>query len=381
MEYRTFGTSNIKTSLLGFGCMRFPQTPEGAIDEPEAEKMLHHAMTEGVNYIDTAYPYHNHQSELFVGRVLNQYPRDSYYLATKLPCWDLDSLQYAKDMFENQQKRLDKDYFDFYLLHALNKDTWNKIRDLGVLSYLEDLQKEGKIRNLGFSFHDTYEVFEEILTYRPWDFCQIQLNYMDTEEQAGIAGYRLAEKLGIPIVIMEPIKGGSLSILPDDINQIFKSIHPDQSISSWALRYVASMSNVKVVLSGMSTMEQVEDNLKTFHSFQPLSFEEEQAIKCVKEAIKSRLQNGCTACKYCMPCPSGVNIPQNFAIWNQHHMYGNTELTKNKLKNLPAEARADICMECGKCEIVCPQKISIREDLKRVKADFESLSILKSPTD
>ena len=372
MEKRNFDKLGIETSLLGFGCMRFPTTKTGEIDEVEAEKMLDYAISHGVNYIDTAYPYHQKMSEPFVGKVLNKYPRDSYYLATKLPCWDLDSIDYAKEMFENQRKRLDKDFFDFYLLHALNKDTWKKVRDLGIVEYLHSLKEEGKIRFLGFSFHDDYEVFEEIISYYPWDFCQIQLNYMDTEEQAGLKGYELTERLGIPLIIMEPVKGGSLAVLPDDISTIFKNIRPEKSISSWALRYVGSLPNVKVILSGMSTMEQVKDNLSTFETFEPLSQKEQEAVLEVTAAIKSRLQNGCTACKYCMPCPAGVNIPQNFSIWNHYHMYGNEELTKNKIEtSLPAEARADLCVQCGKCETVCPQKLSIREDLKRVTNDLK----------
>ena len=372
MEKRKFEKLNIETSLLGFGCMRFPVTKEGSIDEEQAEKMLDYAISHGVNYIDTAYPYHQHTSEPFVGKVLNKYPRDSYYLATKLPCWDLDSLEYAKDMFHNQLKRLDKQYFDFYLLHAMNKNTWKKVRDLGIIEYLDSLKKEGKIRFLGFSFHDDYEVFEEILSYYPWDFCQIQLNYMDTEEQAGMKGYELTKQLGIPLIIMEPVKGGSLSVLPNDISSIFKEIHPNKSISSWALHYVGSLPNVKVILSGMSTMEQVKDNLDTFSHFEPLNEKEQQAVLQVTTAIKSRLQNGCTACQYCMPCPAGVHIPQNFSIWNHYHMYGNRELTENKIKtSLPKEARATACIQCGKCETVCPQKLSIREDLKRVAEDLE----------
>ena len=275
MEYREM-KHGYTPSLLGFGCMRFPTNKDGSIDEEQATKMLDTAIAHGVTYIDTAFPYHHGDSEPFVGRVLKKYPRDSFYLTTKLPLWDLTSLDDAKVMFEKQLVRLDVDYVDFYLLHALDKAKWEKAKQLGIVSYCEELKQAGKIRNFGFSFHDSYEVFEEILTYRAWDFCQIQYNYVDTDVQAGDRGYALAEQLGIPMVIMEPIKGGSLSYLPEDIAAEMKAYAPEKSISSWALRWVASKPNVKVVLSGMSSMEQVLDNLSTFEQFTPLQEEERQ---------------------------------------------------------------------------------------------------------
>lgn len=296
VEKRKLEKLGIETSLLGFGCMRFPTLSNGSIDEIEAEKMIDCAMKRGVNYIDTAYPYHNGDSEPFVGKVLDKYDRDSYYLATKLPAWQIKSLDHAKELFEEQLQRLHKDYIDFYLLHALNLESWNKMVDMGVVEFCEQLKEEGKIRYLGFSFHDSYSVFEEILNYRTWDFCQIQLNYMDVEEQAGIKGYELTEKMGIPLVIMEPVKGGSLAAYPEDITNIFYSVDKDASIASWALRWVGTLPNVKVILSGMSTMEQVEDNLKTFEHFKPFNEIEQKAVKKVVDALHSRVKNGCTGC-------------------------------------------------------------------------------------
>lgn len=211
MEKRKMEKLGIETSLLGFGCMRFPTTPEGGIEEKEAERMLDRAISAGVNYIDTAYPYHDGESEPFVGRALKKYDRSSFYLATKLPMWAVNSLDDAKRIFAEQLERLQVEYVDFYLLHALDKSKWDKAKELGIVEYCENLKKEGKIRYLGFSFHDSYDVFEEIITARAWDFCQIQYNYMDTQEQAGDKGYALSEKLGVPMVIMEPIKGGSLA--------------------------------------------------------------------------------------------------------------------------------------------------------------------------
>ncbi len=374
MEYRSMDKLGVKPSMLGFGCMRFPQKEDGSIDEVESEKMLDKAIEAGVTYIDTAYPYHNGESEPFVGRVLKKYKRDSFYLATKLPIWKVETIEDVKATFEEQLNRLQVDYIDFYLLHALSKERWEKILKLGVLDFCKEMKEQGKLKYIGFSFHDSYEVFEEILTSWDWDFCQIQYNYMDTEHQAGDRGYALAEKLGVPMVIMEPIKGGSLAVLPEDIAAMYKEADQEASISSWALRWVGTHSNVKVILSGMSTYSQVLDNLKTFETFKPLNQEEQALVEKVAATIRSRVKNGCTGCRYCMPCPFGIDIPKNFAIWNQEAMYGNPAAAKRKYERELAEsARADQCRKCGACEKECPQAISIREDLVRVKEDFAKM--------
>ena len=374
MEYRMMQNINAKTSLLGFGCMRFPLNQDGSIDEEETFAMLDKAYQTGVNYFDTAYPYHGGASEPVVGRALARYPRESFYLATKLPIWEVKTIDDVKTIFTKQLERLHMEYVDFYLMHALNKERWETIKKLGILDYCEELRKEGKIRYLGFSFHDDYEVFEEIVTSYPWDFCQIQLNYMDKDTQATTKGVELAESLGIPMVIMEPVKGGSLANLPDDINRMFQEVRPEDSIASWALRYVGSFSNVKVILSGMSDMSQVEDNLKTFVNFEPLSNQEQQIVENVAETLHSRVQNGCTACKYCMPCPAGVNIPGSFGVWNEYHVYGNLkDAAYSWTKEIPEEAKPKNCIKCGKCEKVCPQKISIREDLERLQKELDEV--------
>lgn len=374
MEYRSMDKLGVKPSMLGFGCMRFPKNADGSINEAEAERMIDKAIAEGVTYIDTAYPYHNGDSEPFVGRVLKKYDRKSFYLATKLPIWKVETLDEVKQIFEEQLARLQVDYVDFYLLHALSRERWEKILKLGVLEYCEELKKQGKLKYLGFSFHDSYEAFEEILTYREWDFCQIQYNYMDTKHQAGDRGYALAEKLGVPMVIMEPVKGGSLAVLPDDIEAMYKEADPQASVSSWALRWVGTHPNVKVILSGMSTYEQVEDNLKTFAQFKPLDEKEQKLVEDVAAAIRSRVKNGCTGCRYCMPCPFGVDIPKNFALWNEEAMYGNSKAAKAKYeRELEESARADRCRKCGACEKECPQAIKIRENLVQVTKDFAQM--------
>lgn len=372
MEKRTMEKLGAELSLLGFGCMRFPQTSEGKIDEPEAEKMLDRAIAAGVNYIDTAYPYHNGDSEPFVGRALKKYDRKSFYLATKLPTWFINSLEDVDRYFEEQRERLQTDYIDFYLIHALNKDTWHKFKSLGGVKRLEELKAEGKIRYLGFSFHDEYEVFEEILNYRDWDFCQIQFNYMDTEEQAGLKGYELAASRQIPLVIMEPVKGGTLARLPEDVASKFRVLDEGASVASYALRWVGSFPNVKVILSGMSTMEQVEDNLKTFDTFEPLNDAEKEAIDDVVKTLRSRVQNGCTGCRYCMPCPFGVDIPGCFSAWNNYHMYQNYDLVSWNWETSIGEAhQPKNCVKCGKCEKACPQHLHIREDLERAQKDLD----------
>ncbi len=379
MEKRKMEKLGVETSLLGFGCMRFPVTEGGKIDEAEAERLLDKAYAAGVNYYDTAYPYHGGESERVVGRVMKKYDRGSFYLATKLPCWAVKTLEDVDRLFQEQLDKLQTDYIDFYLMHALNKDRFREMVELGCIERLEELQAKGKIRHLGFSFHDNYEAFENILNYRDWDFCQIQLNYMDAKEQAGIKGYELAAEKKVPLVIMEPVKGGSLAAFPEDITEMYHGLNPSASMASFALRWVGSLPGVKVILSGMSTMEQVEDNLKTFGTFTPLSDREKETIDKVVALINSRVQNGCTGCGYCMPCPAGVEIPRNFRIWNTYHMYRNYNMVKGEWeKHMGDEHKAKNCIKCGKCEKVCPQKLSIRDHLEKVQADLDRKEFILS---
>jgi hypothetical protein len=374
MEYRQLEKLGIKTSLLGFGCMRFPRHRDGSINSEKAEVLIDQAYQNGVNYFDTAYNYHEGGSESFTGAALEKYDRSSYYLATKLPHWLVNSLEDAKGIFNKQLERLHKDYIDFYLLHAMNREAFDKMVSFGVLEFLDQLKQEGKIRYIGFSFHDEYDSFSYILNYRDWDFCQIQLNYMDTDYQAGMKGYKLTEQKNIPLIIMEPVKGGNLAKLPDSVAKHFRAIDPERSIASWAFRWVASLSNVKVVLSGMSNEKQVTDNLATFGAFQPMNEAENKAVDAVAKALRKRVKNGCTGCSYCMPCPSGVNIPFNFEIWNEYGIYRNKGEAKwlwtNPIKD---EAKAKNCIECGQCEEHCPQKIQIRDNLKKVQAELDAV--------
>ena len=376
MEFKNCFKLDAKPSLLGFGCMRFPtiKDEEGKyiIDYSLTEKMVDYALKSGVNYIDTAYPYHNGESEVVVGKIMKKYPRNSFYLATKLPMWKVESKEQVRDIFEEQLKKLQMDYVDFYLLHALNAERFDKVIKYEVLEECLKLKAEGKIKYIGFSFHDDYEVFEKILNYYDWDFCQIQLNYMDIYEQAGLKGLNLAGEKGIPVVIMEPVMGGSLANLSNDVNELFKNYNNNASVTSWALRYVASFDEVMTVLSGMSNFEQVADNINTFTNFDKLNFEEEEIISKARDLINAKIKSKCTGCQYCMPCPKGVNIPRAFRTWNEWAMYNKGENFIKQYKNSIKEQGSPLdCIECGKCEKQCPQKINIRNDLKIVSKDFD----------
>ncbi|MBQ3880481.1 MAG: aldo/keto reductase [Oscillospiraceae bacterium] len=367
MEYRRLVKDDGPISLLGFGCMRLPLVPgSDAVDEAKAAEMIDKAIKSGVNYFDTAYRYLNGNSELFLGKTLKKYPRDSFHLATKLPMGMIHDTETGKKIYHEQFEKLQVEYFDFYLLHGINAESYQRAIDLGLVDYLVEEKKAGKIRHLGFSFHGSYEDFEKIITSRAWDFCQIQLNYMDAEIQAGVKGAKLAEKLGVPLVIMEPVKGGSLANFAPEAAKVMKAAAPDKSLASWAVRWVAKQPSVAVVLSGMSTMEQVEDNLATFSDYKPLSKEEEAIVAETAEKIRASVNIGCTGCQYCMPCPFGVNIPRNFALWNELGMYNNPGGLRFGLAGLKESGFADMCQKCGACEAACPQGLQIRDNLEKV---------------
>ena len=382
MEYRTWKKQNgagesIRTSLLGYGCMRFPTTPEGAIDEPRAEALLNAARDAGVNYFDTAYPYHGGQSEPFVGRVIAKWPRESFYLATKMPLWQCGSLEEAQHIFEEQLRRLGVEYIDFYLLHSLHAARYDRAKEMGIVDWLWEQKKLGRIRSFGFSCHDNAAGLEHILRDQPWDFCQLQYNYLDTDDRAeeisGDRGYQLTEELNIPLIIMEPIKGGTLANLPPEAEAPLKALRPEASDASWALRWAASLPNVMTVLSGMSTLEQVEDNLATFNAFRPLDEGERAVVEQAAAVYRRRVRNGCTGCRYCMPCPAGVDIPRNFTLWNEYGIYGSEKQTASRWRDLEEERKGKNCLSCGQCEEACPQHLSIREDLKRLQTELDGL--------
>lgn len=364
MKKRFFERTNAETSLLGFGCMRFPIHEDGTINEELTFKMLDKAYEQGVNYYDTAYTYHEGTSEIVLGKWLQTKPRESLYVVTKSPMWNIKKPEDFDAILDEQLQKLQVDYIDFYLMHCLDQEKWEMIQNFKLLERAEAARKAGKIKRLGFSFHDEYPVFEEILNAHEWDFCQIQFNYMDTDVQAGLKGYELAKSKGIPMVIMEPIKGGQLANVPEEIKEVFQSMHPTWSDASWALRFVASFENIYCVLSGMSDMAQVEDNLNTFHEFEPLSKSEMEVIAQAKQLFDARVQVPCTGCRYCMPCPFGVDIPKNFRILNNACIYNRMERGKKQYANL--EGKSELCQKCGACMAQCPQHIQIPDMLEKV---------------
>ncbi|MCK9471228.1 MAG: aldo/keto reductase [Bacilli bacterium] len=373
MEYRKWDKVNLKTSLLGFGAMRL-KTINGEIDEDKAFELFDYAYKNGVNYFDTAMPYTDGKNETFVGKALKRYKRDSFFLATKLSFGMVKSRDDVLKLIDKQLETLQTDYIDMYLLHALNKERISQIKEWNVLEIVEGWKKEGKIKNIGFSFHDDYDTFVEILNMYEWDFCQIQLNYMDTNFQQGIKGYYDLEKRGIPVVVMEPIKGGKLASFNRDIENIFKN-YSDSSIASWALRWVGSLRNVKVILSGMNEMDQLVDNLDTFKNFDILSTEELEKIEQVKYALNNIIAVDCTDCRYCLPCSVGINIPGFFKILNDYKMYENENNSLWQYNNLLSKS-SDYkdCIDCGICMEKCPQKIEIPKELARMGEELKFLS-------
>jgi predicted aldo/keto reductase-like oxidoreductase len=350
-------------SLLGFGCMRFP-TKDGEIDVAESKKMVDYAIEHGVNYIDTAWPYHNGKSELVVREFMKDYSRDSYFLADKLPLWEIKTNEDVDRIFHEQLEKCGVEYFDFYLIHAVNKQRYDQAIELNLLEQLEEFKKQGKIRNIGFSFHDDLDTFKKWVDLHDWDFCQIQLNYMDVEHQQGIEGYNILTEKGIPVIVMEPVKGGSIVKFNDEIESKMKSYRPNNSIASWGFRWVGSLPNVKVILSGMTTMEQVEDNIKTFSKFEPLNSEEYKIVEEVRLDVLNLSKVDCTSCNYCMPCPHGVDIPGNFRIFNNDSMYRKEGYLNWAYGNLKKQGKsADMCIECGECLPKCPQYIEIPTEL------------------
>ncbi len=371
MKEGVFENLGISVPMLGFGSMRMPRNEDGTMNYEKCEDIIDKAYSNGIRYFDTAYGYCAGESEIIVGKALSKYSRESYYIADKLPSWLITSREKAEEIFDEQLKKCGVDYFDFYLLHTLDEKKWKeKILKNDILDFVVQKKKEGKIKYLGFSFHDRYQVFEEILNYFSWDFCQIQLNYMDTQLQAGLRGYELAKSKGIGLVIMEPVKGGLLAKLPDRFEDVFKKERPDKSIASWAMRFLADKENIKVILSGMSNYEMLLDNLDTFNNYIPLTENDKNAIDTVAKMLKESVKNGCTQCGYCMPCPNGVNIPKIFNAWNMYSIFGEGGSAKNQWRETAnTNSLPENCIGCGKCETECPQGIKIISDLQ--KADVE----------
>ena len=380
MLYRRFGKTNEMVSILGFGCMRLPLLPGGdasKIDEKLAIKLVRHAIDGGVNYIDTAYPYHGTgmakggQSEPFVAKALKDGYREKVKIATKLPSWLIKTREDMDRYLNEQLERLETDCIDFYLVHTLNSKLWPILKEAGIAEFLDQAIKDGRIKHAGFSFHDKHNLFTEIVDYYDWSFCQIQYNYLDEDFQAGTEGLEYAAQKGLGMTIMEPLKGGKLAgKLPEAAQNAFEQTEVKRTAADWALRWVWNHPEVSIVLSGMNTMDQVTENLKSASDAEvnSLTVQEVSAIDQVKAIFKERIKVNCTACGYCMPCPEGVDIPTCFAMYNNYHMFGKEEAYNIWLT---AKQKAASCVECGLCETHCPQGILIRQELKKVTAVFE----------
>jgi predicted aldo/keto reductase-like oxidoreductase len=373
MKYRPFGKMNNQVSVLGFGCMRFPLLDEDSshIDEEKSSEMLRYALDHGVNYYDTAYPYHGGASERFVGKFFAQEGgREKIYIATKFPSWEAKSADDFDRYLDEQLEKLQTNYIDYYLLHTLNKDYWAKLTEFDVLNWAQKAISDGRIRELGFSFHDDYRVFKEIVDAYDWSFAQIQYNYMDVENQAGMKGLQYAAEKGISMVIMEPILGGRIAKPPQSIEKLWKSSDKDYSPVGWALQWLWDQKEVSLVLSGMSTLEQVKENVASTKDAEIGSFDQadQDLVAKVREEYKALSQIPCTNCKYCLPCTVEINIPRLFGMFNEARMYGTLDDARKWYGKMDAEKQASACIDCDICESKCPQHILISDMMIKVDA-------------
>ena len=379
MQYRTVPKTGDRLSVLGFGAMRLPMKGH-TIDEERAAALLHAAFDAGVNYIDTAVPYHMGASEAFVGRALAGRYRGQVKVATKLPPWTTHSRTDMDATLAAQCSRLQTGSIDYYLLHSLNRENWDRLLGLDVMDFLDEAEASGRIQNAGFSFHGDPETFREIVDARDWTFCQIQYNILDEEHQAGTAGLRYAARHGLAVMVMEPLRGGMLAnTVPPAAQACYDAAPVQRSPAAHALRWVMNHPEVTVVLSGMNDERHLAENLQTARETAPgtLSPDEEKMIAAAREAWRSAMRVPCTGCGYCMPCPYGVNIPECFNLWNNHslrvHRWGaKTEYAVRLGGGLgDAPGNAGLCQSCGKCLKSCPQQIPITSALSEIQQEYE----------
>ena len=364
-------------SRLGLGTMRLPvkgiikREANPIIDYKEAQKLVDFAIENGINYFDTAYMYHAGKSEKFIGTALSKYPRESYYLVDKLPIWMCKKCADMEKIFSNQLKRTGTAYFDNYLLHSLDKNNFEKCEKFGAYDFLVEKQKQGLIKNIGFSFHGTIDDLKQIVSAHHWDFAQIQLNYLDWKNQDARTQYEILTEAGIPVIVMEPVRGGKLADIPKDAEKLFKNINSDASAASWAIKFVANLPNVVTILSGMNSIEQLQDNINTLTDFKPLTDSELQACFNAASIMNKKDVIPCTGCDYCADCPKGVKISTVFACYNEYKNGDiSEEESKKKYSEILAENNADVCIKCDKCASHCPQSIKIPEKLEELKSFF-----------
>lgn len=366
----------LSDSKLGFGLMRLPKDEAGDILQDQVEKMVDRFMEAGLTYFDTAYAYAG--SEVAMKKALvERYPRDSFTIADKLPAWKLKSEDDVSRIFQESLALCGVDYFDFYLLHSIEESHYPTYKKYHCFEFIREMKKQGKIKYIGFSFHDSAEFLDQVLTEHPEiDFVQLQLNYLDWENGViqSRKNYEIARKHNKPIVVMEPVKGGTLASFPKDIEKIYKDYAPNRSIASWALRYILSKEGIMTVLSGMSNQEQMDDNLKTVTDFQKISLEEEKLIQEVTKKVLSYPTIPCTACRYCVPgCPMKIQIPDLFTAYNSAKTYGSNRRYDTYYKNHTQDEhnKASACIACGQCEGVCPQHLEIISLLQKVSEEFD----------
>lgn len=366
MEKRKFKGDEV--SLLGFGCMRLPKLYEDKedIDEVKAQEMVDYAYANGVNYYDTAYIYHAGMSENFIGKALKKYDRKSYYLADKLPTWEIKSKDDIHRIFDEQLKKCDVTYFDYYLVHSLNVERWDIVLKHDIYNILKQKQEAGQIKKLGFSFHDRYELFKIIVNTYDWEFVQIQMNYIDWDLLEAKEMYELLESKNIPAIVMEPVRGGSLATLNKKTCEILKAKNPDLSIASWAIRYCASYKNVLTVLSGMSNMEHAVDNVKSMTNFKPLNESELDVLKLAIDEFNKSSSIPCTGCRYCIECPKSVDIPKIFSLYNQKN-YEDDWNFKMNYDLIEDHKKGKYCVSCNYCSKHCPQGIDIPKWLGEIE--------------
>lgn len=368
MKYKTF--QDLQLSALGFGLMRLPTKQDGAIDEERVTKMVDRALEQGVNYFDTAYPYHGGLSEVVAGKVLNRHPRDSFYLASKYPGHQYAKTYYPAEIFEEQLKKCRVDYFDFYLLHNVMESCIDVYQDpqWGILDYFVEQKRLGRIRHLGFSSHAGLETLRRFLDYAGdrVEFCQIQLNYLDWTLQQAKARYELLTERGLPVWVMEPVRGGRLASLNDEFTARLRAFRPEASTASWAFRWLQSLPGVTMILSGMSSLEQLEDNLSTFSTDAPLSDAEKQVLQEIAASLQTIIP--CTGCRYCCDgCPQNLNIPELLSLLNDARFGANFTVAM-RLEALPEDRLPSACLACGACTHACPQNIPIPELMREFAA-------------
>lgn len=372
MQYRKFGKLGIENSAFGLGCMRFPMIDDGngkrVVDQELANQIVHTAIEGGVTYIDTAYVYSYGQAERVLGKALEGGWREKVNIATKLPSWMVKEYDDMEKLLDQELSSLQTDHIDFYLVHNLNHDQWNRVNGIGVTRFLDDMKAKGKITYAGFSFHDKYESFEEIITSYDWDFCQIQFNYMDINNQAGLKGLELAGSMNIPVVIMEGLLGGKLANVPTTVQKIFDEYPVKYTPAQWGFRWLCNFPQVATVLSGVTNVEMTLQNIETFSNtgIGILTQEELDIVARAREEYVRRTKVGCTGCRYCMPCPMDVDIPGIFATWNDRFKYSDdVSNCGHYIHRIKGSGHgADKCVECRQCMDHCPQGFDIPEMLR-----------------